>query len=44
MAAISADVPEVGNGVRTSGLLVNGQGAAFLAQLDSAAPPAPPTG
>lgn len=35
--------PEVGNGVRTSGLLVNGQGTAFLAQLDAAAPPAPPT-
>jgi hypothetical protein len=35
--------PEVGNGARTSGLLVNGQGAAFLAQLDAAAPPAPPT-
>ena len=35
--------PEVGNGLRTSGLLVNGQGAAFLAQLDSAAPPAPAT-
>ena len=35
--------PEVGNGARTSGLLVNGQGTAFLAQLDAAAPPAPPT-
>lgn len=35
--------PEVGNGLRTSGLLVNGQGTAFLAQLDAAAPPAPPT-
>ena len=34
--------PEVGNGSRTSGLLVNGQGAAFLAQLDTDAPPAPP--
>jgi hypothetical protein len=33
--------PEVGNGVRTSGLLVNGQGAAFLATLDADAPPAP---
>ncbi len=33
--------PEVGNGLRTSGLLVNGQGTAFLAQLDSATAPAP---
>ena len=34
--------PEVGNGLRFSGLLVNGQGTAFLAQLDVDAPPAPP--
>jgi hypothetical protein len=34
--------PEVGNGMRTSGELVNGQGTAFLAQLDADAPPAPP--
>ena len=33
--------PEVGNGVRTSGLLVNGQGDDFLAELDLVAPRAP---
>jgi hypothetical protein len=33
--------PEVGNGVRTSGLLINGQGDAFLAELDTLAPRAP---
>jgi hypothetical protein len=34
--------PEVGNGIRTSGELINGVGDAFLAQLDADAPPAPP--
>jgi hypothetical protein len=33
--------PEVSNGIRTSGLLVNGHGASFLAYLDSVAAPAP---
>jgi hypothetical protein len=33
--------PEVGNGTRTSGELINGVGDAFLAQLDADAPRAP---
>jgi hypothetical protein len=33
--------PEVGNGIRTSGELINGIGDAFLAQLDADARPAP---
>jgi hypothetical protein len=34
--------PEVGNGTRTSGELINGVGSAFLAQLDADAPRASP--
>lgn len=33
--------PEVGNGARTSGQLVNGLGVQFINQLDSLTPPAP---
>ena len=33
--------PELSNGIRASGELINGVGSAFLSQLDAAAPPAP---
>lgn len=35
------ECPEVSNGIHTSGQLINGHGSAFLAHLDSVAPPAP---
>jgi hypothetical protein len=33
--------PELSNGIRASGELINGVGSAFLSQLDADAPPAP---